>query len=199
MHEPLIPKWMYDAINAGRKFSQGSRDATEPANKQPATARTYLFRGRMFHECGRRMFGDSRHDRAYYLCRPNNNNRARADKFADHEKVLYLREDAVLDAVAKFFADRVFGPDRRTILEADLADVDDHATAERESGRDRVQRKLAEIAKQQASILKQAQRGDPDDPFTAALRDRYNNLPKEEKQLQAKITELDEADLAATP
>lgn len=77
----------------------------------------------------------------------------------------------------------------------DLAGVDDHATAER----DRVQRKLAEIAKQQASILKQAQQGDPDDPFTAALRGDYNNLAKEEKQLQAKITELNEADLAVTP
>jgi hypothetical protein len=199
VHEPLIPKWMYDAINAGWKSNQGSRDGTETTNKHPATVRTYLFRGRMFHECGRRMFGDPRHGRAYYLCRPSNNNRGRPDRFADHEKVLYLREDAVLEAVAKFFADRVFGPDRRAILAADLEGVDDHTTAERESERDRIQRKLAEIAKQQASILKQAQQGDPDDPFTTALRGSYNNLAAEEKRLQAELTELDEADLAATP
>ncbi|WP_340687819.1 recombinase family protein [Amycolatopsis coloradensis] len=201
VHEPLIPKWMYDAINAGWKSNQGSRDGTEPTNKHPATVRTYLFRGRMFHECGRRMFGDPRHGRAYYLCRPNNNNnnRGRPDRFADHEKVLYLREDSVLDAVAKLFADRVFGPDRRAILEADLERVDDHVATEREAERDRIRRKLAEIDKQQASILKQAQQGDPDDPFTTALRGSYNNLAGEEKRLLAKITELDEADLAATP
>ncbi|KZB85805.1 hypothetical protein [Amycolatopsis regifaucium] len=63
-----------------------------------------------------------------YLRRPSNNNRGRSDRFTDHENALYLREDALLDAVAKFFADRVFGPDRRTVLEADLVGADDHAT-----------------------------------------------------------------------
>ncbi len=39
----------------------------------------------------------------------------------------------MLDAVAKFFSDRVFGPDRRSILEADLAGIDDHPET-REAG-----------------------------------------------------------------
>ncbi len=193
VHEPLIPKWMYDAINAGWKTKQGSRDSHEP-NNHPATIKNYLFRGRLFHGCGRRMVGDPRHGRAYYLCRPSNNNRARSDRYASHEKALYLREDALLDAVAKFFSDRVFGPDRRSILEADLAGVDDQAAVEHDAERERVGRRLAEIAKQQASILKQAQQGDPDDPFTTALRGSYNNLAKDEKQLRAKLTELEETE-----
>ncbi|KZB82826.1 recombinase family protein [Amycolatopsis regifaucium] len=197
VHEPLIPKWMYDAINAGWKTKQGSRGAEAP-NTHPAAARTYLFRGRLFHGCGRRLVGVPRHERAYYLCRPSNNNRGRSDRFTDHENALYLREDALLDAVGRFFADRVFGPDRRTVLEADLAGADDHVTTERKGERARIQRQLAEIAKKQSSILKQAQQGDPDDPFTAALRGSYNELAKDEKQLQAKIAALDEAD-SSTP
>ncbi|UUV30739.1 hypothetical protein NQK81_39255 [Amycolatopsis roodepoortensis] len=92
----------------------------------------------------------------------------------------------------------MFGPDGRTVLEADLAGADDHATIERKEERARIQRQLAEIAKKQASILKQAQQGDPDAPVTAALRGSYNELAKDEKQLQAKIAALDELD-SSTP
>lgn len=46
-------------------------------------------------------------------------------------KAAYIREDAVLDAVSRFPADRVFGPHRRDILAADLATVDDRQTQER--------------------------------------------------------------------
>jgi hypothetical protein len=35
----------------------------------------------MFRGCGRRLFGNRRHDRAYYMCWPRNNNRGRADKY----------------------------------------------------------------------------------------------------------------------
>lgn len=45
-------------------------------------------------------------------------------------KFVYVREDAILGAVARFFADRVFGTDHRAILAADLAGVDDRATRE---------------------------------------------------------------------
>ncbi|WP_181770924.1 recombinase family protein [Amycolatopsis pittospori] len=41
VHEPLIPKWMCDAINAGWKSNQGSRDGTEPTNNtRPRPGRT---------------------------------------------------------------------------------------------------------------------------------------------------------------
>ncbi|MFJ8912997.1 zinc ribbon domain-containing protein [Amycolatopsis sp. NPDC102389] len=92
---------MYDAINAGWKGKQGSRDPEIP-NKNPVVRKTYRFRGHLFHSCGRRMVGESRHGRPYYLCRPSNNNRGRSDRFIEHEKALYLREDALLEAVAKF-------------------------------------------------------------------------------------------------
>jgi len=62
------------------------------------------------------MYGCVRNKAAYHRCQIRNNNRGRPDKYADHQKALYVREDAILDAGSKFFADRVFGQDSRAIL-----------------------------------------------------------------------------------
>jgi hypothetical protein len=67
------------------------------------------------------MVGVPRHGKPYYLCRPSTNNRGRPDKYGDHPKALYLRGDAILDAASRFFADRVFGAERLTILESESA------------------------------------------------------------------------------
>jgi site-specific DNA recombinase len=192
-HEPLIPKWMYDELNARRQARRGSRDGNTP-NTHPETRRTYVLRGMVFCGCGRRMFGNHRHNAAYYLCWPRNNNRGRPDKYAGHPKAVYIREDAVLDAVARFFADRVFGPQRREILATDLAGVDDRAARERHAERERLQRVVADVARRQNSILRQAQDGDPDDPFTKALRGTYNDLEAEKTATLAAIAQLDAAD-----
>ena len=67
VHEPLIPKWMYDELNAHRAARKGSR-AENDLNVHPQTLRTYVLRGMIFCGCGRRMEGAPRHDRAYYTC-----------------------------------------------------------------------------------------------------------------------------------
>jgi len=131
-HEPLIPKWMYDELTVSRQAEKGSR-AGGDRNVHPQAKRTYLFRGTLCCSCGRRMIGVPRHGKSYYLCRSSNTNRCRPDKYLGHEKALYFREDAVLDAVSRFFANRVFGSDRRTILETELAGVDDQADRDREA------------------------------------------------------------------
>ncbi|WP_309235712.1 recombinase family protein [Amycolatopsis sp. SID8362] len=188
-HEPLIPKWMYDELAARRQAKKGSRTGGE-RNVHPQTKRTYLFRGMVFCSCGRRMIGVPRHGRSYYLCRPSNTNRGRPDKYLGHEKALYFREDALLDAVSRFFADRVFGSDRRTILESELAGVDDQAARDREAEVQRLGKALGDLAKRQDSILQQAADGDPDDPFTKALRGRYNDLEKQRTELASALAEL---------
>src|SRR5215470_12344699 len=193
-HEPLIPKWMYDEITAQRQARRGSRDSNDQ-NTHPQTRRTYVLRGMVFCGCGRRTFGNHRHNRAYYLCWPRNNNRGRPDKYANHPKAVYIREDAILDAVSRFFADRVFGPQRREILTADLAGIDDQAARTRQTERQRLQRVIADVARRQNSILRQAQDSDdPNDPFTKALRGTYNDLEAQKTATLATITQLDTAD-----
>jgi site-specific DNA recombinase len=195
VHEPLIPKWMFDELAAQRTARRGSRDGGEPRN-HPSTRRTYLFRGMVFCRCGRRMFGNHRHARTYYTCWPRNNNRGRPDTYTGHPKTVYLREDPLLDAVGRFFADRVFGPRRQQLLAAQLATVDTRAAQARQTERERLQRQLADITRRQESVLRQAQDGDPDDPFTKALRGSYNQLDAEKTAVLAVIADLDTADQA---
>jgi hypothetical protein len=195
-HEPLIPKWMYDELQARRKAKRGSRDGNEP-NTHPQTRRTYVFRGMIIHDCGRRMNGNHRHNSAYYMCHPKNGNRGRPDKYAGHPKSAYIREDLILEAVSDFYTDRVFGPHRRDLLVADLATVDDRESRQREADRERFQRALADLARRQNNVMRQAQDLEPDDPFAQGLRQTYNDLDADRRATLAALAELDAAEHAA--
>jgi len=189
-HEPLIPKWMYDELTARRAAKRGSRDGNG-LNTHPATNRTYVLRSMIVHDCGRRMYGNHRHNSTYYMCHPASNNRGRPDK---HAKAAYIREDALLDAVSAFYGDRVFGPHRRDLLAADLATVDDRETRQREAERERLQRTLADLARRQDNVMRQAQDSEPGDPFAQGLRQTYNDLETERRATHAALAELDAAD-----
>jgi site-specific DNA recombinase len=195
-HEPLIAKWMYDEIQA-RRPRRSAR--VEEANPHRQTDRTYLLRGLTRCWCGRRMHGSQRrtrtqpHGYTYYQCWPRTNNRGRAEQ---HHKATYLREDAVLDAIARFYASRVFGPDRAAALTADLATVDDRAAADQQSQRERLQRTIADLTRRQTTLLRQAQDiADPEDPWVTGLRNSYNDLEAEKTAALNAVADLD----AVTP
>ncbi|CAO5152081.1 site-specific DNA recombinase [Frankia sp. AiPs1] len=194
VHEPLIPKWMFDEFNANRQTRRGSREHNE-LNRHPATKRTYLFRGMIHCTCGRRMFGTVRDSSApvCYKCWPRANNRGRDDNFAGHPKSVRIREDVLEAAIADFYTERVFGRDRIALLSAELATYDDRAARERVAERGRLQRKIDELDRRQGNLLRQAQDGDPDDPFTQGLRSSYNQLDAERKTALGKIKDLDAA------
>ena len=190
-HPPLIPKWMYDENRANAEARRGSR-ADRAADIRQNTRRTYLFRGMLRDACGRRMSGASRRDLTWYVCAPRGNNRGRTDRLTGHPKTVYLNERAVLDAVCRFYAERLLGPDRQALLEADLAGSDDRDTAARTAERERHQRAIADLTRRQDALIRQAQDADPDDPFTKALRSSYNDLEKEKKAALTAIGLLDQ-------
>ncbi len=197
VHEPLIEKWMFDAINGNRGTKRGSRDS-DTYNRHPLTKRKYLLRGRVVHSCGRRMTGDTKpRGAAYYLCWPRKNNLATPHLHPGLPASVRVREDELLEAVCRFYADRLFGPERRAILETELGGVDGTAARERAAERTRQQKLLATLARQQDSVLKQACEGDPDDPFTRGLRQSYNDLESRKTASLAIIEQLDAADLPA--
>lgn len=100
---------------------------------------------------------------------------------------VYIREDGILDAVTSFFAERIFGEDRRLTLAAELGKADDGAERQRRADEDRLKRTLANIERRQAAVLRQAMDGDPDDPFTKGLRATYNELDAEKSATQAAL------------
>lgn len=111
-----------------------------------------------------------------------------------HPKTIRLREDALLDAISRFFADRVLGPHRREILAADLGTVDDRAQQQRGAERERLQRIVADLTRRQESVLRQAQDGDSDDPFTKGLRTTYNEIETQKNTALAAISDLNAND-----
>ncbi len=196
-HEPLIPKWLFDGINSDRTKNRGSRN-NDTLNNHPLTKRKYLLRGRVHHSCGRRMTGDMKPKKpVYYLCWPRKNNQATPDLHPGLPTSIRVREDELLEAICRFYADRLFGTRRRAILEAELGGVEDAADRGREAERARRQKLLATIARQQHSIMRQAREGDPDDPFTRGLRESYNDLESQKNASLAAIAELDTADQSA--
>ena len=191
VHEPLIPKWMFDALAATSTARMGSR-AGHGVSRHPAARRTYLLRGMVFCGCGRRMFGGPRGKNVYYLCWPRANNRGRPDKHTGHPATVYLREHHLLAVIGDFYAQRVFGPDRRDLLAADLATIDDRQARARDTARDRHQRALAELERRQQNLLRQAQDAGPDDPFGAALRANYNQLDTQRHEILTALADLDQ-------
>ncbi|WP_248812808.1 zinc ribbon domain-containing protein [Frankia sp. AgPm24] len=186
---------MFDEFNANRQTRRGSREHNE-LNRHPATKRTYVFRGMIHCTCGRRMFGAVREPSpaVWYLCWPRANNRGRDDRFAGHPKSVRIREDILEAAVVDFYTERVFGRDRVALLTAELATYDDRAARDRAAERDRLHKKIDDLKLRQDNLLRHAQVGDPDDPFTQGLRSSYNELDTERRAALGKIKDLDAAD-----
>ncbi len=191
VHEPLIPRWMWEAINEKPGLRERSRDGVGLKN-DPRAKRTYRFRRRVLCDCGRRMMGHTRPGGVYYRCYPAGNNRGRPDKHEGHPPTVYMREDLIMAEVSRFFAERVFGPNRRELFLAALDTADDAASRDREEQRQRLRRRLADIASKQDNVLGQAESADPTDPFVQGLRQRYNALETERLALVGTLDGLDE-------
>jgi site-specific DNA recombinase len=118
VHEPLIPKWMFDELTARRL----SRQSPGKSNSSPIEeTRCYVLRGRVFCLCGRRLHGNHRKGINYYVCWPKANNRGRPDSYAGHPKARYANESKLLKAVARLYSDRLLGPRHLDRLSGDLA------------------------------------------------------------------------------
>jgi hypothetical protein len=99
-HEPLVDRATFEAAALVSRIREGSRTELGPNSAHKDTKRSYLLRS--YVRCGlcdQRMFGKTRHGRAYYNCYPANNNADRLDRYpADHPKAIYVREDALVEA-----------------------------------------------------------------------------------------------------
>lgn len=119
-HEPLVTRELFDAVSVMSKKRQGSR-TTPGKNSHPETGRSYVLRSYVTCTlCDRKMFGKMRHQISYYACELDPNEHRGRPWFASHPKSLWIREEILLKSISDFFATRVFGPDRRTHLQAQL-------------------------------------------------------------------------------
>jgi hypothetical protein len=207
-HPALIDKATWDqAQKIGAE--RGNVQDTEQPRTRPG--RRYTYRGRLWCKiCKRRMRGVTRTSTTtkkptaytYYLCPHDPGHKAHVAAYPDHPNVM-ISEKTLLAATASFFAQYVFGPDRATMLKAQLPADAEQETARRAAQAKRLDKQFAknELA-QQALISELETPADPDDPAALALRERirarYRELHSEQKALEAQRDRLDVATTAVS-
>ena len=131
-HEPVVTREMFDTAADVAKKEQRSRDGAGANVKHPDTKRTYLLRSFVLCDlCGHRMHGKTRRQIAYYACQPSQNLGRGADRaFSEHPVSIWVREEFLVEGILGFFSERIFGMNRRELLEADLMQVE----SERDTG-----------------------------------------------------------------
>jgi site-specific DNA recombinase len=174
VHEPLITRDLFDAVTADARSRQGSRGTGDSA-LHPRMKRSYLLRSFVVCDvCERTMTGVTRRAHmAYYACKTEPHQHRDAPWLADHPRSIYVREDAIADAVLGFFADRIFGPQRRDHLEADLR-------------RAQAERPTADPA--------QVQRTELDGQFRIGIQERFAQLGRQQQALQTQLDTLGRPD-----
>jgi site-specific DNA recombinase len=158
-HEPLTTRRLFEAGTVIGRSNRGSRQSPGP-NRHPATRRTFRLRSYVFCElCGRRLCGKTRRVGDvynYYACEPNPAHHAHRDWYPTHPKSLWVREDKLLTLLDAFFANRIFGPDRRALLDQGQAvpsDRDDPTVAQRAA----LETKIKELGRQQTNVINELQ------------------------------------------
>ena len=139
-HEPLVSQQLFDAAAAVARERFGSRTTPGANTAHPDTKRAYLFRSFVVCAlCGRRMFGKTRRGIPYYACQ-----RTWTDHDpSGHPKSLWVRQQPLLEGVSEFFAQRILGPDRRSLLAATIGGADQQAQQHHQARTDAPQARRA--------------------------------------------------------
>ena len=124
-HPALVDKTTWDLAQHIGALRGNVQDAEQPKTRP---GRRYRYRGRLWCKiCKRRMRGVTRTSTTtrkptaytYYLCPHDPGHKAHVTAYPDHPNVM-ISEKTLLAATASFFAQYVFGPDRATMLQAQL-------------------------------------------------------------------------------
>jgi site-specific DNA recombinase len=193
-HEPLVTRALFEAASTIGRFRKGSRPGAG-ANSHGQTARTYVLRSYLFCDlCGRRTFGSSRKQYTYYRCTPNRRYHENQSWFASHPANVLVREDLLLEPLAAFFKNRVFGKHREMLL------ADSVAAPTRELQLDTERRTLlaqiAELKRRRDNLLRELQTyqaigdEDVDSARRNSLREQFAANVTQERFLAARLTEI---------
>src|SRR5579859_3805839 len=197
-HEPLVDKTTWDAAQAIGRRHGTTRDPATPTTRP---GRRYKYRSRLYCSiCHRRMSGSARLSGGryllYYRCPHDAHIPRHAAAHPDHPNVT-IREDLIAAATARFFTERVFGPDRAALLASQIP----------ASAADKAQRNAARAAtlRKELARIDAAERGivaeldappNPGDPAGQAwrqrCRQRFTELFTERTRYETELAALEE-------
>lgn len=191
LYEPLVTVDMFKAAQAVKPDREQSRPQAGPNAKHPQTKRSYTLRSYVFcTQCQRRMFGKTRHTRSYFGCQPRET-RTPEEARACHQKSVWVREDALLEGILRFLAERVLGPERQEHLRAELATANPKRDKALEKKAAALRRAVEEIDRKKPRLVHQLEdRDDPDGSVFRAVRGRLSELTAERERKLAKLGAL---------
>jgi len=139
------------------------------------------------------MFGKTRHGRAYYSCYPANNNADRLDRYpVEHPRAVYVREDALTEALDHVIAARVFGPDRHAFLRHSLAQQPDRQQRADARRAETLREQIADLTARQDRLITELETTDPTDRvFRDRLRHRFDTLETQRADKTNQLAELE--------
>jgi site-specific DNA recombinase len=176
--------------------AEGSRQG--PLGAAETEGRTYTLRSYLrCPHCNHRMNGTMSGGLVYYNCPgPRDDTGKLKANHAEHPASVYLREDAILPPILNAIGQRVFGPDRRDLMTAQLAATPKFKAEENQAAQEAAKRHLAQVESKQSSLLAELETTGPEHhAWRARLRDRYTELEAERRSIEHRLGEL----LAAAP
>ena len=196
-HEPLVTRALFDAASPVGRLRQGSRSEAGP-NSHPQTERSYVLRSYLLCDiCSRRMFGKTRHkkdhDLIYYACVTNREHHQDEAWYSAHPSNVLVNEAQLLPVVARFFQERVFGPNRRRYLN----DSDPGATSAKPDARAVALRKqIDDLQRAAANIMAQLEAFTPtgdaeiDSQWRGRLQQRFAEVANETRAKTAELSKI---------
>ena len=191
-HEKIID--LTDFIAAQQVVRRRERSRTQAgANTHPQTKRTYRLRSYLFCEiCGRRMFGKTRRQHAYYACAPK-----KGYVPEGHPDSLWVREVALLDGLNEFLSHHVFGPYRQELLSSALRDLDMQAEQTRTERIAAIKKSIADLDARKKRLIRTLEvTGDddeePDQELIQDIKNRRAEIKAERAKLAAELETLEE-------
>ncbi|MGH3193925.1 MAG: recombinase family protein [Streptosporangiaceae bacterium] len=193
VHPAIIDRPTWDQAQKIGAERGNIRDPETPTARQ---GRRYILRSRIRHNaCQRRMCGTWRtsangNTYIYYKCPHDPANARHAAAYPDHGTVA-LSETAIMTAIAGFFDQYVFGPDRAALLTAQLpATSAEHAEA-RARSQARLHTELARIEVAERGLISELEApADPADPAAQAYRARYAELYDQRTRTETQLKDL---------
>lgn len=199
-HEVLVPRELFEAVEDRAQRNGGPSRAAKPKpypqrpSRKPG--RLYVLRGRVrCGICGRRMEGSRQKGSNWYRCQYA---RRRGDAAADltgHPRVLGIKEEDVLDALRDLMAERLFGPERLTLLREELLDeASEGAWQERDAQLAHLHAEEKQVEKAlYRQSLRLEEHDDPEHPVVRLAKQRIEELSGKAKAITAEIAELEAA------
>jgi site-specific DNA recombinase len=185
VHEALVDLETFVQAQQVAVRRERSRTAAglsrDPQAKRVYPLRSYLFCGL----CGRRMFGNSKRQTVWYACAPK-----KAWRPEGHPVILRVREDHLLDGLARFLSGKVFGPYRHALLDTSQKALIEATRNEQAAKIEALRRAIADTDAKARRLVRNLELADDVD------QDLFRDINERRAELRAHRTSL-ERQLAA--